>query len=338
MVAHASGERMKVPIALLGAALVGAVAALIALVLPTAALESMVMSSGLPAIIAAAEPPLGFTARICLALGAGGFFGIMAGLTLFVLVGTKAVDLQGTKARPQADAERAPVLRRADAHPDAPPRPPLMAARDLGTPFLEVGAPPVAKPLPLTPLKPAEAAVERPLKAEALVEAAPLPLKPLVAEAKPEPIEQPLPADLDQPLAAFDPQAVPDVPLPPPVLPPLKPKVEPVAAAVTPTAGAERSQPASAPAERFDVFALPPAPAPAYPFAARPRPQGLAEDALARPETEASVHALLERLERGVIRRGAPASMPKPEPRLARGEDRGLEDTLASLRSMARRA
>ncbi|MCD2324002.1 hypothetical protein LQ953_08265 [Sphingomonas sp. IC-56] len=317
---------MKAPIALLGAGIVGALAALSALVLPTATLESLVMGSGLPAIIAAAEPPLGFTARFCLALGAGGFFGIMAGLTLFVLVGTKTVDLQTAKPRPQPDAGRAPVLRRADAHPDAPPRPPLMAARDLGTPFLEVGAPPAAKPLPLTPLRPVEAAVERPLKAEAPIEAAPLPLKPVVVETKPEPIEQPLPADLDQPLAAFDPQAVPDVPLPPPILPPLKPKAE---AAPAP------AEPKPAPVERFETFALPPrASAPAYPFATRPR----SDEALARPETEASVHALLERLERGVIRRGAPAAIPKPEPRLSRGEDRGLEDTLASLRSMARRA
>jgi hypothetical protein len=317
---------MKAPIALLGAGIVGALAALIALVLPTSTLESLVMGSGLPAIIAAAEPPLGFTARFCLALGAGGFFGIMAGLTLFVLVGTKTVDLQTARTRPQPDVPQAPVLRRADAHPDAPPRPPLMAARDLGTPFLEVGAPPAAKPLPLTPLKTVQAAVERPLKAEAPLEAAPLPLKPIVAEAKPEPIEQPLPVDLDQPLAAFDPQAVPDVPLPPPVLPPLKPKAEPAPAPAAP---------APTPVERFETFTLPPRhSAPAYPFAARPR----TEEALARPETEASVHALLERLERGVIRRGAPAAMPKPEPRLSRGEDRGLEDTLASLRSMARRA
>lgn len=320
---------MKAPIALLGAGIVGALAALIALVLPTSTLESLVMGSGLPAIIAAAEPPLGFTARICLALGAGGFFGIMAGLTVFVLVGTKTVDLQTTRTRPQPNVPQAPVLRRADAHPDAPPRPPLMAARDLGTPFLEVGAPPAAKPLPLTPLKPVEAVVERPLKAEAPVEAAPLPLKPIVVEPKPEPVEQPLPADLDQPLAAFDPQAVPDVPLPPPVLPPLKAKAEPVEPKPAP------AEPKSALVERFETFALPPRhSAPAYPFAARPR----SEEALARPETEASVHALLERLERGVIRRGAPAAMPKPEPRLSRGEDRGLEDTLASLRSMARRA
>ncbi|MBB5711516.1 hypothetical protein [Sphingomonas xinjiangensis] len=337
---------MKAPIALLGAALVGALAALVALVLPTAVLESIVMGSGLPALVAAAEPPLGFTARICLALGAGGFFGIMAGLTLFVLVGTKTVDLQTARPKPQPDKDRAPVLRRADAHPDAPPRPPLMAARDLGTPFLEVGADPqTPKPLPLTPRKPTEPVVERPLlKPEAPVEAEPLPLRAATAQppATLEPVEQPLPEDLDQPLAAFDPRAVPDVPLPPPVLPPIKPKPEAVGARPQPVPVVV---PATAPAERIEVFEVTPqqrAPigTPAYPFAnAAPlKPRG--EEALARPETEASVHALLDRLERGVIRRGVQtqAAMPKPEPRLARGEDGGLEDTLASLRRMASRA
>lgn len=336
---------MKMPVALLGAALVGALAAFCALVLPTAALEGMVMRSGLPSIIAAAEPPLGFTARVLLALGAGGFFGTMGGLTLFVIAGTTSVDLGRFKPRPRPDAARAPVLRRADAHPDAPPRPPLMAARDLGTPFLEVGADDIPKPLPLTPIKPVDAAIERPLfKADAPADAAPRPLAPVeavpIVAAMVEPFEQPLPDDLDQPLAAFDPQAVPDVPLPPPVLPPLKAKPEP--AKPEPVAPA----PQSPPPERFETFELPAqrariqAGSPAYPFATpAPRTQ-TADEALSRPETDASVHALLERLERGVIRRGQqlPPVMPKPEPRLARGEEGGLQDTLASLRSMARRA
>lgn len=338
MVAHASGERMRMPVALLGAAIVAAVAALGALVLPTAVLERVVMDSGLPSIIAAAEPPLGFTARLCLALGAGSFFGITAGLTLFVLVGTKDVDVGIAQPKPQPDTARAPVLRRADAHPDAPPRPPLMAARDLGTPFLEVGAGAIPKPLPLTSLKKEQAGAKRPLaKNDDLADAAPLPLAPIQPLATTpiaaEPVEQPLPHDLDQPLAAFDPHAVPDVPLAPPVLPPLKAK--PAMEAVAPTLP---------PVERFEVFELTPQRPQAvpdsdqYPFGSKNA--GMSEERLARPETEASVHALLDRLERGVIRRGAlgASSMPKTEPRLARGEDRGLEDALASLRSMARRA
>lgn len=44
-------------------------------------------------------------------------------------------------------AERFARFRRADAHPDAPPREPIIASRDLGEPFMDVAtAAPVAKP------------------------------------------------------------------------------------------------------------------------------------------------------------------------------------------------
>lgn len=106
--------------------------------------------------------------------------------------------------------------------------------------------------------------------------------------------ERPLPADLDQPLAAFDPQAIPAAPLPPPVR-------------------ARRGQAASAPLRL---------------------PSGReSADRIVRPETDATVHALLERLERGVIRRDAAVQ--------ARGRarpDRGLDDALATLRNLARQA
>ncbi|WBH17256.1 hypothetical protein [Sphingomonas radiodurans] len=67
----------------------------------------------------------------------------------------------------------APTIRRADAHPDAAPRRPIRASEDLGD------------PLPIVTMP--------------------------RARRVPEP-ERPLPVDLDQPLAAFDPIAVPDVP------------------------------------------------------------------------------------------------------------------------------
>lgn len=38
--------------------------------------------------------------------------------------------------------ERLARFRRADAHPDAPPRAPIIASRDLGEPFMDVAAPP----------------------------------------------------------------------------------------------------------------------------------------------------------------------------------------------------
>ncbi|MBA2932856.1 hypothetical protein HZF05_01980 [Sphingomonas sp. CGMCC 1.13654] len=45
-------------------------------------------------------------------------------------------------------AERFARFRRADAHPDAPPRPPIIASRDLGEPFMEVGTPAVEAEVP----------------------------------------------------------------------------------------------------------------------------------------------------------------------------------------------
>ena len=52
-----------------------------------------------------------------------------------------------------------------------------------------------------------------------------------------------------------------------------------------------------------------------------------------RPETDASVHALLERLERGVAdKRIAPTSRAE-----ARQQERGLEEALVTLRNLARR-
>ncbi|MES2753572.1 MAG: hypothetical protein V4659_02795, partial [Pseudomonadota bacterium] len=82
--------------------------------------------------------------------------------------------LLGTR---QVSVGQAGALLRQAARRDAPPRAPLFANRDLGTPFLEIKAPTEDPDAP--------------------------------------PVEQPLPADLDQPLAAFDPGAMLAVPLPP---------------------------------------------------------------------------------------------------------------------------
>ncbi|MDV3455618.1 hypothetical protein RZN05_01375 [Sphingomonas sp. HF-S4] len=323
---------MNLPIPLVAGVLGGAVA-LGALVVPAPMLEGLVMASGLPAIVAAAEPPLGFTARALFGLGAGGSVAAFGWFALSILLGTRAIT--DDERAPESDAVRAPVLRRADAHPDAPPRPPLLATRDLGRPFDARGpladvvnvAPalvetvPAEKPLPLGARDPAPEAVRG------------VPLAPQVDEPV-EPIEQPLPRDLDQPLAAFDPAAMPEVPLDAPVvLPPLS--VKPAV---------------FEPSERFEVYELP------TPPRAEPVPRN---EAITRPETEASVHALLERLERGVIRKGiatgaeiatGPAAAPLPmtppasapstgaAPRVERrSRPRGFEDTLITLRNLAAR-
>ncbi len=170
-----------------GAALAGIAAAALFLLLPQAALEDWVWQSGLPGLIAVAEPPLGTTARAVLALGAAALAGAVTWSALFLLFGPEG--LLAPKDKPEAGM---PVLRRADAHPDAPARKPMSA--------VELGA-------PLPP--PHDAAVEV---------VAPVPASP------PPPVVQPIPVDLDMPLAAFHPGALPDVPREPVrIVPSLRP-------------------------------------------------------------------------------------------------------------------
>ncbi len=342
---------MNLPLAPLIAAVLGGLAALGVAVVPAPALESLVMDSGLPSVIAAAEPPLGLTARIALALGAGGVVAAFMWLSAFVLLGTRGLTI-GNAAAPLADPEDlpTPVIRRADAHPDAPPRPPLLATRDLGTPFLEVRAPegkraqvdevdtsrgvsaPAAEePLALTDALPHRAPLAiRELEAP-VVEArreevdeidssrslsAPVADAPRTVTAMPLPLERPLPEDFDQPLSAFDPQAIPAVPRPAPV--PLAPLRRPARPAVFDET------------ERFEIFELTP------PVRRKPAQQPSAprrDEAIVRPETDASIHALLERLERGVVTKGIATAAPARR----REAERGLEDALATLRNLARR-
>src|SRR3982751_4589293 len=115
---------MNLPLAPLTAGVLGAAAAAPCALLPTAMLEGLVMDSGLPADLAAAEPPLGFTARMAFAAGAGGIVAVFGWLVLFLVLGTRGLTV-GRAKQAEPDAVPTPVLRRADAHPDAPSRPPL---------------------------------------------------------------------------------------------------------------------------------------------------------------------------------------------------------------------
>lgn len=287
---------MNLPIAPVAAALLGGVAAGACALMPIPMLESLVMASGLPAAVSAAAPPLGMTARLAIAGGAGGMVMVFGWLVLFLVLGTRGVTIGRGKA---IEADAVPTLRRADAHPDAPARSPLLATRDLGTPFLEVTAPKTE----------AESGEGR--------------LAPLFA---PEPVaelpeEQDLPMDLEQPLAAFDPDAIPDVPMPPPVtLPPLRRVSRPQVFDTS---------------ERFETFELTPIrrTPPPQDFTPAPRQR---EEAITRPETEATIHALLERLEKGVVKRGLASGTETPP--TPRESERGLEEALVTLRNLARRA
>lgn len=114
--------------------------------------STLVGASGLPALVPAAAPPLGATARIAVALA--GALGVFAAVFLLL----RAIDRSGGKRPPRprensfelprpAEAEvdeAAPRLRRWDAHPDAPARRPIFAGRDFGEPVSRPADPPAA--------------------------------------------------------------------------------------------------------------------------------------------------------------------------------------------------
>lgn len=141
--------RMAGTMAVLGAA----AAALAVLWLPVGLIETVVASSGLSEAVPAAAPPLGRTARLVLAAFAGlmtaGIMGLAArasdgaredseeqarddrarGAKSMGFAFSRLTALARGRAAP-VDVSPAPALRRADAHPDAPPRPPIFASKD----------------------------------------------------------------------------------------------------------------------------------------------------------------------------------------------------------------
>jgi hypothetical protein len=201
-----------------GAGAAGLLVALVAMLVPGPSLEAVVEGSGIAALLPVAAPPLGTTARAVLALGGGLAVAAVSWAALYLLFGPG-----GPFAARKRPGQQ--FVRRADAHPDAPPRRPLSAAAELAAP-------------------PEPAAV--------------------VAE-------QPLPADLDVPLAAFDPTAV--LPMPREPARSLKPLA-----------------PVLAPGERMETFAL------AKPVRSTPIPT---------TDAPPTIDALLRRLEQGARRRAA---------------------------------
>ncbi|WP_156818891.1 hypothetical protein [Sphingomonas sp. Mn802worker] len=167
------------------AALIGLGVAIGIATVPSDVLNAAVDRAGFNSVLPAAASPIGTTGRTILALVAGA---LIAACGFAPQAKAWLVERLDTFARKPADSGRAlhddeeepPVIRRADAHPDAPPRRPIRAASDLGDPL--------------------------PIFGEEDERSAPLP----------PPAEQPLPADLDRPLADFDPAAVPLRPMAPP--------------------------------------------------------------------------------------------------------------------------
>lgn len=259
-------SRLTLPVAPTVAVLIGLATAAGFGLIPGGALERLVMASGLPAVIAAAEPPLGGTARLVLIMLGGGFTGLLVWFGLWPLLGSRNIVLRWPAARDDGDAGLlpVPVLRRGDAHPDAPPRAPLFANRELGTPFLDIHARLVAGPLDAAP--DSDLAID---------------------EARE------VPDDLDMPLAAFDPQAF---------------------AAAT---GEAAHMPRFAPGERIETFELTPIRRDPAPVFAHPLPRDTDAPRPAARDTEATITALLERLERGVSTRAD--RLPRASADAARG-------------------
>lgn len=101
---------------------------------PLDLLERVVAATGAAAAVPTLAPPLGVTARFVLV---GLCAAITVVLTAAVLPWKKG--RAGDRDRPEpffsaleTSDDAIPVLRRSDAHPDAPARPPLFASRDLG--------------------------------------------------------------------------------------------------------------------------------------------------------------------------------------------------------------
>jgi hypothetical protein len=253
-----SPRRLILPIVPTIAGAAGLVAALAIGLFPGAMLDRLVAASGLSPILAALSLPL---VRATLAVIAGGLVALLTGAVSHALVGRRALAIATSVRSSDARADKpVPILRRADAHPDAPARRPVFAASDLGTPLLDVA----------------------------------------VDEDPREPALR-LPADLDQPLAAFDPEAI---------LPTPRSPAQPLA----PLARLPRPQLID-PGDRFETFAL-------------SAPDPSADHATDAPEPTATIHALLDRLERGFSRaERAPTPAIRPSD--------GLQDALGALRQLA---
>jgi len=123
------------------AALAALAVAFVAFAMPADLLGRLVSTTGLPHLLAAAEPPLGLKAR-----GGIGFVGAIAAFG-FVLMTMRMLDRSARKRpRPEPEAsvaeEERPRLRRRDLHPDAPICRPISAIRDFGEP-----APPPMEPV-----------------------------------------------------------------------------------------------------------------------------------------------------------------------------------------------
>ena len=163
------------------AALAGGATAALLMLMPIDVLQNLVVDSGLPSLLAAAEPPLGMKAKLLIALVAamiasGAVYGVMR------LLGRKpARPTRWGAEEAETQFEPAPRMRRRDLHPDAPMPAPISALRDLGVPVDETV---IEAPLILSEPLPEPEVEELVLSEEEAVEEP-------VAVAAPETVERP---------------------------------------------------------------------------------------------------------------------------------------------------
>lgn len=189
----AAAGRDRSPIDLPLAAVAALAVGFAAFAMPGDLLSRAVEASGLPNLLAMAAPPLGTKARAALALaGAVGTFGAV--FLLLRMLGRRGRARPEPRGFPEVDDlgdldAQMPRLRRADVHPDAPARRPILAARELGEP--EPRRQPALEPEPVPEAEPEPETVEAPdfdeleltgPEIEMIVEASPY---------EPEPVPEP---------------------------------------------------------------------------------------------------------------------------------------------------
>ena len=117
------------------AAFAGTAAGFVIFAMPASQFDQVVELSGLPLLLSAAQPPLGMTARLAaMAVAAVGTW-TLVWLVLRAL-GKKPPEPK-RRTRPLQIDVPLPRIRRADAHPDAPARRPILAGLELGVPLDE---------------------------------------------------------------------------------------------------------------------------------------------------------------------------------------------------------
>lgn len=306
------------------AALAGLAAAFIAFAMPPELLGRLVGATGLPHLLAAAEPPLGLKARLMLGVaGAAAAFGLAFLLLRMLDRGPRV----SRRPEPESEEEGRPRLRRRDLHPDAPVCRPISAARDFGEP-----APPVPLERDEEPVPAWFAAAETE-----------------TADPQPEPAMDEHRAGFRgrdvrhekagrQPISALWETDEPSPPMPEPAEPQVAGRCDEPAQAD----GAEEPIPPRS-AEAEEPLELTEGTAPAWLAADEPQPDRAELEPPAAP-ADASLPCLMRRLEQGLARRRdreAFATMPRqhaPAPQVfPEANDDRLQSAIENLQRFAAR-